>query len=268
MTDVVITTSNAPTDEIQRRCLSASGFLGAPFVPRDGRSLAQLCADENARGALVVRQDRDTYVEPAAGVEYFFHPNLAKMRIGNLRGGRPDHLIGALGLRPGDEVLDCTLGFASEAIVCAHVVGPTGRVVGLEASPVIAWLAIQGLRDAWFVSNEFTATMRRVEAIHTDHADYLEKSPEGSFDVVYFDPIFDEPLLSSQSMGPLRALAEKRPLEADVVGRAVRVARRAVVIKQRRGSALWERVPVSQVLRGQNSKVEYGVLEAGACEIV
>jgi len=222
-----------------------------------------ICADENVRGVLVIQEDRETYYQPGDRIEYFFHPNLAKMRVRNITKGGNDHLVGAMRLGPGDEVLDCTLGFASESIICAHVVGETGRVVGLESSPVLAYLAIEGLQRREFVSPRFTALMRRIEARQADYNEYLRDCEADTFDAVYFDPIFDEPLQKSESMAPLRALADKSPVSREAIDEAARVARRCVVIKQRQGTPLWEQFGITEVHGGKNSRVEYGVIPPG-----
>lgn len=262
MPEIVVTTSTGAGGESPQRAREAAEFLGARFVARERRGLAALCRQEGATGVVVIGA-KDVYHEPESGLEFFFHPNLAKMRIANMKAGKPDHLVSSMGLRQGDHVLDCTLGFAAEAIVCAWAVGESGRVVGLEKSPVIAYLAISGLQRLETVSKAFTALMRRVEAVHADHGEYLRGCADGSFDLVYFDPIFDEPLQKSQSMAPLRAVAEREPLEESAVQQAARVARRRVVIKQKRFSELWQRIPVTRVEAGAGSRVEYGVIEVG-----
>lgn len=223
--------------------------------------MAAICREEGVPGALVVSGERATYYEPARGIEYFFHPNLASTRIRNLRSGQRDHMIEAMGLGPGDAVLDCTMGRASEAIICAHVVGAGGRVVAIEKAPIIAHLTIEGLREKEFVSEEFTATMRRVDARCADHSDFLPQCETDSFDVVYFDPIFERPVEKSESMEDLRALAATGGVGLDAVSEARRVARRCVVIKERRAGGLWERLGVSRTHGGKGSRVEYGVVE-------
>lgn len=260
MRELVITTARHVRGDAGARAGRWAALLGAPLVARQGRSVEALCRQEDARGVLVVAADRDTYYEPAAGIEYFFHPNLASMRIRNLEGGRPDHLIAAMELQPEDQVLDCTLGRASDAILCAYVVGEAGRVVGIEKVPVIAHLTIQGLREGEFVSRRFTALMRRVEAICADYREFLPRCAPRSFDVVYFDPVFHQPIEESQSMSDLRALAHPETVGPEAVAEARRVARRCVVIKQRRGTGLWETLGVTRLHRGAQSRVEYGVI--------
>lgn len=263
MPEIVITTARKVSAELENRAGHWHDLLGAPIVARDGRSLEVLCRDEGARGVLVIQAERETYYEPANGVELFFHPNLASVRIKNLLKGDPDHMVAAMELGPGDHVLDCTMGRGADAIICTHVVGETGRVVAIEKVPVIAHLTIEGLRDRHYVSDAFTALMRRVDARCADYNEFLPTCEDDSFDVVYFDPIFHDPVELSQSMAPVRAVGETAGLTRRAAQEALRVARRAVVIKQRKGTGLWEELGVEEILRGAQSRVEYGVLRPG-----
>lgn len=262
MPDIVITTARKANPDIWRRAREWAQTLDAPVVPRLERSLSKLCREENARGVLVVTTEGEVYHEPATGVAYHFHPNLAALRIHNITSGGGDQMIEAMRLGPGDEVLDCTLGLGAEAIVCSHVVGGAGRVVGIEKVPIIAHLTIKGLKVGEFVSERFVRAMRRVQAHCADHREYLPQCEAGSFDVVYFDPIFDEPVPKSQSMEPLRAVADPSPLSKEALEEALRVARRCVVIKQRRGTRLWQELGVCELHSGGKSRVEYGVIDA------
>jgi len=172
-------------------------------------------------------------------------------------------MLRAMRLQPGDSVLDCTLGRATDALIAAWKVGPQGRVVGLEKSRLLAEMTIHGLQHDVDPSRELTALLRQVEAHCADYNLSLPSLPEGSFDVVYFDPIFDQPLEQSPAMGPLRALADASPLSPEAVAQARRAARRCVVIKQRKGSGLWETIKVDEIVSGAGSPIEYGVLLAG-----
>ncbi|NPV47641.1 MAG: class I SAM-dependent methyltransferase [Armatimonadetes bacterium] len=208
---------------------------------------------------VVVGPERVTYHEPARDLHYFYHPGMAKVRLHSHRRGDPDPMIQAMDAQPGDEVLDCTLGRASDALLVSWVVGETGRVVGLEASAVLAALVRDGIARYADPSAALTAALRRIRCQWADYREYLPECPDGAFDVVYFDPLFDEPLETSPAMAPLRLLAERAPLTAETVAEAARVARRRVVIKQRRGSGLWHRIPVDRVVHGRSARVEYGV---------
>ena len=74
---------------------------------------------------------------------------MAEIRAQQLLRGAPDHLVRALDLRPGLRVLDCTLGLASDAAVAACVVGPSGAVVGPEASLLLYFLFYAHMVSHW-----------------------------------------------------------------------------------------------------------------------
>lgn len=261
-TALVITTARKVSGDIMSRARHWGRLLDARVVPREGRSIEALCREEGVEGVLTVQAERVTYYEPRRGIEYFFHPNLAAMRIRNIERGATDHMVEAMDLGPGDEVLDCTMGRAADAIIAAHAVGETGRVVAIEKEPVIAHLTIEGLRSAWFVSDRFTAVMRRVDARCADYNDFLPSCAAKSFDVVYFDPLFHRPLDKSQSMEDLRALGHREDITLQTLQEALRVARRCVVIKQRQDTPLWAALGVTEIHGGRQSRVEYGVIRA------
>lgn len=258
----VITTARKVGADIMSRARHWARLLDARIVPRAGRSIEAICREERVEGVLVVQAERVTYYEPRRGIEYFFHPNLAAMRIRNIERGAADHMVQAMALQPGDEVLDCTMGRAADAIIAAYAVGETGRVVAIEKEPVIAHLTIEGLREARFVSDRFTALMRRLDARCADYNEFLPACEAKSFDVVYFDPIFHQPVEKSQSMEDLRALAHREDITPHTLHEALRVARRCVVIKQRQGTPLWGALGVTETHRGRQSRVEYGVIRA------
>lgn len=262
MPDLIVTTSREPSDERLAQAAIWAERLHAPLIPRGDRSLAALAATHDVRGVLVVGGDRVAYYEPDRDLVYFFHPGMARRRIRNHESGRGDPMVTAMGLRPGDGVLDCTLGRGTDATLAAHVVGPSGRVVGIEKVPVLAWLTIEGLRTYEIDDPATRQAMRRVQAYCADYRDFLPAQPDDAFDVVYFDPLFDRMVEGASSMIPLRQLASHEPVTAEAVAEAQRVARRCVVIKQRAGSGFWETLPFAfRLVSGGRSNVEYGVLE-------
>ena len=84
--------------------------------------------------------------------------------------------------------------------------------------------------------------MRRIEVRHSHHLDYLKSLPDQSVDIVYFDPMFREPITDSASINPLRHYANGEPLDAESVREAIRVARKTVVMKEARSSGEFERL--------------------------
>lgn len=262
MADLVVTTSRKMDAGRWAQAQEWAERLAAVLVLRSDRSLEDLTQEYEVAGVLVVGRERVTYHEPAHNLEYFFHPGMARRRLRNIQLGRGDPMITAMRLRPSDTVLDCTLGRATDATVASHMVGPVGRVVGIEKVPVISWLTIQGLQHYEIKDAATREAMRRVEAYCADYTEFLPAQAEGSFDVVYFDPVFDQPLAGSSGMIPLRQLASDEPVTPEALTQARRVARRYVVIKQRIGTALWKELPFHfEIVAGGSSRIEYGVLE-------
>lgn len=259
---IIVTTSHRSTPELVARAAAWAARLAAPLVAREA-SLSRLAALHEAVGVLVIGPERVTYHEPASGLEYFFHPAMAKVRLHNCERGHDDPMLQAMDLQPGDHVLDCTLGRAADAVVAAWKAGPQGRVLGLEKARILAELTIDGLEHYQDSSRALTALLRRLEARWADYNDFLSACGDDSFDVVYFDPIFDQPLERSQAMAPLRALADASPLSPEALRQAERVARKRVVIKQRKGSGLWAALGVKHFAGSPGSRVEYGIVMVG-----
>ena len=261
MPSLVVTTSRSSAGGLHAAAQRWAESLGAAFVPRCDRSLATIAAEANVHGVLIVAEPQPTYCEPGRGLQYFFHPSMAKVRIHNLKSGRAEPMVTAMNLGPADEVLDCTLGRAADAIVASWIVGSAGRVVGIEKVPIIAQMTLHGLQHYEIAPADVAQAMRCIEVHQADYHDYLPPCPDDSFDIVYFDPIFDEPLKRSSAMAPLRELADHEPLSAPAIEQALRIARRRVVIKQRVGTDLWGELPFSvQVVSGTRSRVEYGII--------
>lgn len=251
--DFVITTSRKPRPEDVRKAQAMARRLGIPYVPRTGA-----VADMAARGVLVVTRER-LVVETKAG-SLFFHPGMAKPRIRALERGERDVMVDAMQLRAGDEVLDCTLGLGADAIVASYVVGESGRVVGVEGVPALAELVRVGMQDYDPQHDSMRRAMRRIEVVAADHADYLAALPDRSFDVVYFDPLFREPVHESVHMRPWRELGVDKPLTREVIVEACRVARRRVVVKERSGSPVFVELGIEEIVGGRKSRIAYGII--------
>jgi len=238
-----------------------AGRLGVTAVPRRGRSIAVLCREEGVGGALVLSSARPpTFVSADGAVAYYYHPGMALTRIRNLVNGLGDPMVRAMELREGDWVLDCTLGRASDAVVASYVIGAAGRIVGVEASPLLAELTRHGLQTYRAAAETVTAALRRIQTVRGDHLAYLSEMPDKHFDVVYFDPVFERPVEASSAMVPLRPLADGRPLAEEAIQEARRVARRCVVVKERPRASLWGRLDVHRFISGKGSSVIYGVI--------
>lgn len=272
-TDLFVTTSLSPSAELERRARRFAEELQAPYAPRyylpslsQSRNpielgLPRLFRDRpEAERALLVQSHRLLLVS-RTGDEIFYHPNMAFLRLGNvLRGGR-DLLLDAADLGPGDRVLDATLGYAAEAILCAHAVGEAGVVHGVEAVPELGIVVREGLQTVATEQKLLNAAMRRVRVVHLGHhLDYLRACSPGSYDVVCFDPFFDVVLPDSETFAPLRRFGDHAPLLPEALAEARRVARRRVVVKAVRWAPTLETLGITHRYDSKSGKVAYGVL--------
>lgn len=101
---------------------------------------------------------------------------------------------------------------------------------------------------------ELQAAMRRIQVKNGDCFEHIKQLPDNSVDVVYFDPMFHEPVETSDGIAPLRDLAEDSVLHEGCINEAVRVARKSVVLKDHWKSPRFEQFGFN-VMKRKNSTV-------------
>lgn len=264
MPPLAVTTSVNPKPAIEAQAQQIAAELAAPYCPRLGRSLPDVFAASNAAKLLIVSAERLRLRDRDTQTEYFFHPNMLQVRASNVLRGAPDHFLEATGLQTGDFLLDCTLGFASEASLAAMVVGGNGSVIGLESVPELALMTRVGLQTFSLHSKPMTAALRQVQVITADYGAYLAACADNSVDVIYFDPFFDERLPGSEpSVSPLHIFGNPAPLDPQAVSHACRAARRRVVIKHPHHAPLPDVLTeiVTGTVGSRKSRIVYSVME-------
>lgn len=228
---LAVTHSSAGTRPLYAEARAFAAASGYPYLPRNRRPLKTLLDNHGLDGCFVVEQ-QETALH-LDGQRYAYHPNAAKLRFISLAQGHSDRLAGVMDLKPGDSVLDCTCGLGADALIAAHTVGPQGRVLALEKSPHLAHLVIRGMqtyRDEIAALNEAIA---RVKVRQADSDAYLAGQAPGSWDVVYFDPLFSATVHEARGLDIVRQLGRDDVLSPQTVQRARRAARRWVVLKDR-----------------------------------
>ncbi len=256
---MIVTTTARPDETTVQKALRLAREFGARYVERRNRSLAELGRTYGTDRIAVVGFS-EIRVLSGQSPPLFFHPSMAYLRVKRLRNGEGDALVDVSGVQPGDAVLDCTAGLGADAIVFAYAVGERGRVTALEVSPVVHAVVREGLASYVSGDADVDAAMRRIETQRADYTDVLARLPDKSYDIVYFDPMFRNPVLSSAAIAPLRPFAKERPLAETDVRQAVRVARKRVVLKNRRESGEFQRLGFT-VARQSSSPIAYGVIE-------
>lgn len=226
---LAVTTSTKVDAALVREARAVAARWGLPFLPRRAKEGIAPWLGVKADAVVVVGGDGVTLWEPEGS--FTFHAGMAHLRRMRLRAGEPDAFVRVAELRPGDSVLDCTLGLAQDALVASLAVGPGGRVVGLEKSLALGVVAAEGLRHY-----ELGPDSGPIEVLHADAREYLKTLPSGSFDVVFFDPMFAKPKKAQPAFEVLRRFAEHAPLTPETLAEGRRVARRWVVVKGARYS--------------------------------
>ncbi|RJS17659.1 protein-L-isoD(D-D) O-methyltransferase [Corallococcus sp. H22C18031201] len=222
---LAVTTSAKKDAELERDARAVARRWGLPFLPRKPKEGIAPWLGTKAAALLVVGGDGVTLWEPEG--TFGFHAGMAHLRRMRFReGARDDAFVRSAELRPGDSVLDCTLGLGQDALMASLAVGPTGRVVGLEKSPALCVVAGEGLRRYPRGDDSCAIDVQNVDA----HA-YLKTQPSGAFDVVFFDPMFAKPKKAQPAFEVLRRFADHSPLTPEALEEGRRVARRWVVVK-------------------------------------
>lgn len=253
----VATTGQHWRCEDEQRAQAIAQSLNIPYVKRGRHSYASL-RETYGVDFLLIAKSGGLRLEMET-TEWYFHPNMAHVRVRNWKRGEGDRMAEAMGLEAGMSILDCTMGLGSDAIVSSYIVGATGKVVALEASPLIHAIVSYGLAHFTDEGTMIQEAMRRIVTKQIDALTYLKHQPARSFDVVYFDPMFRHPFYSSPALMPLRSLAMSAPLAEETVREAQRVARKCVVLKESSLSTEFQRLGFPIKKGGKYSRVRYGV---------
>ncbi len=260
MKDYIVTTSQNSKQKTFEKAQSFAAENKLLFVKRK-TSLKNISLKYNAEGIFVFTNAELYYWYNETEIR--FHPNMSKLRILALQRGKPDRMVKAMGLKPKDKVLDCTMGLGADAIVSSHVVGQGGIVYGLESQWEIATLTKAGFLD--YAEQEASCSEKealfRIKILHQRYEKFLINARENYFDVVYFDPMFRDTIHDSYGIDGIRLLSNQSPLSKEAVANAVRAAKRRVVLKERTNSPEFSRLGFTPLKVGRGIKTQFGVIE-------
>lgn len=255
----IITTPYSPTPEHEARAKEWAIKLQGEYVPRRQSSLARLRLRHPGRPLVVIHRNGLEWHREEGQEPLFFHPNMSFLRAQRIAAGGRDAMLEAAGFEPGDSVLDCTAGLASDAIIFSFAGGIETNVTAVESEEPIYHVVSHGLQMYQSGWEEFDQALRRIEVVLGDHLEVLRSMSDRSQDIVYFDPMFRDGIEKSAALSPLRSFANARALLEEAVEQAKRVARKAVLMKERGRSGEWERLGFTLVSNPQ-SNVAYGVI--------
>ncbi|WP_175639577.1 class I SAM-dependent methyltransferase [Metabacillus schmidteae] len=256
---MIITTSGRPDDKLDLYAMQIADALDASYQKRNKRSVLDIKRSASDH-VIVVGKNRMELHFLEEESPLFFHPNSAMFRTKRIMKGERDPFIDACNMQPGDKVLDCTLGLASDSIVASYVLGEKGLIVGIEGSSFLSYLVEKGLKQWESGLPIIDEAMRRIVVNEQDHLEFLKSCEDHSFDVVYFDPMFEESIEGSVGIEPLKKIATYSPLQIEAITEAKRVAKKRVVLKDHYKSSRFKQFHFEVNVR-KSAKFHYGVIE-------
>jgi len=254
---VIVTTAVKPSESHIAKAQQLAGELSGRYIARDKHSVQKLMEQSESGSVIVVTEKEVRLFDEGRPQPFFFHPSMAFVRVKRLMKGEQDPLLVLSRCEKGDHVIDCTAGLCGDSLVFSYGVGSQGSVTALESEPVLCALVRDGLANYYTGEEEIDQAMRRIELHCIHHLQYLQSLPDKSSDIVYFDPMFRQPIHESSSMKPLRRLANASPLSTEAVTEAIRVARKTVIMKENGFSDQFEQLGFEKI---SHTRIGYGVI--------
>lgn len=227
---MIITTSINKNKSLIEKALSLSLKYNIEYRPRQGMSLNYLLENIDPRMYVVNNMRGLTYYEQGMG-ETFFHPNMAFQRIFQLKKGQRDNMAAACKLESGMLFFDGTLGLAADSLTASYVVGKSGKVAAAENSLPIYILVKEGLKFYAEQYPDWASVIERISIANADNLDIMRTYEDKSFDVAYFDFMFNRPLTDSSGIQGIRHIACYDAIKPEHIHEALRIARTRVVVK-------------------------------------
>jgi len=257
---MIITTAFDEADLLVSKARQLSLETGIPYYPRRKKSL-KFFLDQICSQVLVMNFRRGLSYFERTDEEVFFHPNMAFHRIKQLNSGQKDSLVTACKLEAGMTFFDGTLGLASDSLVASYVVGESGKVMSVEKSFPLFLVLKEGL--SFFASQNpmWAPPIRRLNIENADNFHYLQHCESESFDVVYFDFMFNTPVPGSKGIQVISPLASRDALTKNHVIEALRVAKQRVVVKASYGDNQLKALGFEVKKTNQKRHFFYAVIE-------
>ena len=229
---MIVTTASNETQSLTDKARSLSSRFGIEYYPRKGKEKSLKYLLENIDPQIfVINNMRGLSYYESGKSEAFFHPNMAFQRINNLKRGEQDSMAAACKLESGMSFFDGTLGLSSDSLVASYMVGEPGEVTAAEKSAPMYILAEEGLRFYAERHSEWKPIIERINIKNIDNLDFMRQCGERSFDIVYFDFMFDKPVAESDGIQGIRNLACYDKITTEHVHEARRVAKSRIVAK-------------------------------------
>jgi hypothetical protein len=258
--EMIVTTAGKFDATLTEKARTAAAEMEAEFVRRGNDSI-QTLKQKYDQDIVMIGKKKTVYHPLHSEEPFFFHPNSSMFRAKQWLRGENDPLVSAAGIKKGSSFLDCTLGLASDSTIASLAAGTEGKVTGIEESTAVRMIVKSGL-SIWETGlKEMDEAMRRIEVMSGHHLDVLRSMPDSSYDIVYFDPMFEQSIQTSAGLSGLKQVASYSALTIEAINEAKRVARERVVLKENRTSPLFKTYGFKVIPR--SSRFWFGTFEKG-----
>lgn len=255
-----VTTGSHISPELEEKARAVSSMLSLPFIEREG-TLNELSSKYHLDAFLTA--DKKGLAFHYQHSCYRFHLGASVLRIFQMERGNADRLCQLLPRKGLLRVLDCTFGQGGDSTVLSWFLRKRGQVTSLEKDGLLYMIGREGIHSYTYDKDpEITKALRAIHLIHADFHEFLQNAAPQSYDVVYFDPMFKQPVKPKENqMDAFRAAACHDSLDLETLQAACRAAKQMVIVKERPFSSLF-RLPIFNFIdsrRGQTTA--YGVIK-------
>ena len=249
MKNIIVTTSVKTTLKLDDKAQKLANELNLKFIKRNKSTIKQLL--ETKKGVIVVYKNKLSYFENNS--ELFFHLDTTALKIKNSDNEPLVELIG----KEQQCILDCTMGLAGDSILLSYY---GHNVTSLEKNDIIHFITSNGLKHYISPNEEINTAMRKIITHNFDCIDYLKRTPDNAFDIIYFDPMFSHDIAESNNLSGITPLADNHFPYDEFIKEAYRVGRDKIIIKAHFKDNIFEKYNFTRIVR-KNTKFHFGFLD-------
>lgn len=256
----IVSTAQNVNEEILQEAHRVSELLELPYVERKKVPLERLLTQYNAKESIILKKAGPS-LYTGKDFSHSFHLSMAQLRLLAIKRGTLDHLAVAIGEEPLHSFLDCTAGLCSDTLIVSYTHPECEHIIALEGSKTLAYITNHGLRHFIHTDAAVTAALRSIQLLNIRYEDFLKRAKTDSFDVIYFDPMFEVPVVESPQFLALRGHLIETTLTKEILEESLRVAKRKVIVKERTFSKFFKTYKPTRFEGGKYSRIVYGIYD-------
>ena len=148
------------------------------------------------------------------------------------------------------------MGLAGDSILLSYY---GHNVTSIEKNKIIHLITSTGLKNYISPNEEINKAMRKITTHNYDCIDYLKRTPDNAFDIIYFDPMFSHDIAESNNLAGITPLADTTFPYEEFLQEATRVGKDKIIIKAHFKDNIFEKYNFTRIVR-KNTKFHFGFL--------